>query len=77
MKKIIIISILVLMLAGAFYWWEIRPFLAYKECGNYASEKYSKIVESSAFKSATDVRLALDFYEEAFKSCLRKKGINK
>lgn len=70
-KLIIIISILVLIGAGLFYWFQVRPAMIYSECNWEALEKAKR--NSGYSEEAYNP----DIYEHFFKKCLRNKGISK
>lgn len=68
--SIFIISLIII--GGAFYWFQLRPSHIYSNC-------YKKAVEA-AIKKCTDCsegRFKIDDYDTYYKMCLRKYGINK
>lgn len=59
-----LIVIVLILLAGGFYWYEWRPMKMIKECNN-------KAVNEAKDKPAEAV---VNFYEFSYKLCLRIKG---
>jgi len=61
---------IIILLAGLFYWYQIRPTLIYRECNGRALEQ--------AVESHLEGKSELaDIYETAYKLCLKEKGINR
>lgn len=73
-----------LIIAGLFYWYQIRPAYIYSYC-NYKAKEDAKEslrikveIGADVYKDAVEKELHLkDDYEYAYKKCLREKGINK
>lgn len=59
-EKVIILMILFILSLG-FYWYSLRPYLAKKDCVEYA-EKFSRSSGSQSF-------------EELYEHCILKKGL--
>ncbi len=66
--KTVLITFCIVIL-GAFYWYEIRPAIAYSKCSE-------KATELTAEKSGSSEQLN-NFYNITYKLCLRNKGIEK
>lgn len=78
-----IISIILLIGFGLFYWYEVRPSRIYSFCNKEAQEKAielmkTKVKISPKYKEFSEKGLFLkDDYESYYKKCLREKGIGK
>jgi|GEM_PF-1420840 len=82
-----VILLIILIGLGLFYWYQIRPSMIYSKCHNEATEKTRKVVEI-VFKGGEKgekVRMISlknlideldEIYEDLYKQCLRKRGIN-
>ena len=68
------ILMVLLIIGGAFYWYEWRPSRAYVECNQKSEEWLKKHAEENP---SGDAREAVDIYNFKYKNCLRGKGINK
>ncbi len=62
----LIIVIVLILLAGYFYWFQWRPNQITKQCNKEAVEKAK---EPEAFNQAIKI------YDALYKSCLREKGL--
>lgn len=60
-----LIVVLILLIAGAFYWYELRPTMIVKECGVSIREA-----------SENGIPVSADTADDFFKACMRMKGIN-
>jgi uncharacterized protein YxeA len=67
--KIALLIVLVIVIGGAFYWYELRPSIIKKSCYNVAVE--------AAIKKANNVdkKFSKDDYDVYYKWCLQKKGL--
>lgn len=74
-------SIIIIILFFSFYWFELRPSLAKKQCHHYAIRKAVdwyryKHEDNKAFKKNIENEVYdLDDYEHRYKQCLKSKGI--
>ena len=75
-KKIKIIAIFLLVvgvIAGLFYWFEIREYLAIRNCGK---DNFQYIMNNKGkVKTYEDHKVILDLTEWKFFNCLNRKGI--
>ena len=62
---------LFLVLALFFYWFQIRPSQLFSECNKIALEKTKERFGN------TFVNTARDYYESAYKQCLRDRGMER
>ena len=67
-----IILLVVLVVAGLFYWYSLRPSFIKKDCYNVATEK-AKGKRKEA--GATDGKFSKDDYDAYYKFCLQKNGL--
>lgn len=65
-----IVIFVLLLVAGAFYWWEWRPAKAREKCGNLALD----ISLTAAVVSPTP-SVTYDSYNHVFKNCMDRKGV--
>ncbi len=63
--------LVVVAVAGTFYWYQVRPSEIYSKCGNSAKEKTVEALEKGP------VAQFKDFYDLVYLACLRSEGINK
>lgn len=66
------IILIVLIIGGAFYWYQIRPAKIYSNCDKEARDSIKTI--SGSLHTTSEFK---DFYDIKYGSCLRNKGINK
>lgn len=68
MKKALIknkyLVIIVLIVAGLFYWFQIRPAMARSECDTQSREYFK-----------THTRAPATFYNYLYEACLHQKGL--
>ncbi|PIU01957.1 hypothetical protein COT68_00480 [bacterium (Candidatus Torokbacteria) CG09_land_8_20_14_0_10_42_11] len=62
----LITTIISILLAGYFYWFQWRPSQIAKQCNKEAVKKA---------KDADDGNQAIKIYDARYKSCLREKGL--
>jgi len=67
--KIGLIAILVISIAGAFYWFEWRPTQIRKECNIKASQ------ETSAAEEKLQGTEGISLYNFSYNLCIRMKGL--
>ena len=78
-----IILIIILVGAGLFYFYQIRPAQIYSKCHKTAVEEAIKIMKSKSEITSTYKEMAekemyfKDDYDYTYKQCLRERGINK
>lgn len=78
--KLSLITLIIIIVGGYFYWFQIRPFFAYRSCHEIAGdkaqdwykEKYPHLTKN--IKKGVYEKKDYEFY---YKQCLRKKGLNK
>ena len=68
--ELALLTVLVIVISGTFFWYEVRPARISNEC-NWESIEKSKEV------SVFDSRYNIDTYEHYYKRCLRDKGLEK
>lgn len=75
-----IIIVIIGILGGVFYWYQIRPTRIYSKC-DYASRMlamdYYKSVYPYKTSEISQGMYLVENYESYYKQCLRSKGINK
>ena len=64
----LIVIIIITILVGLFYWFQLRPSLIVKSCNKEAVKKASEIQNGNE---------AIEIYDARYKSCLRSKGLVK
>ncbi len=69
-NKLILFVFIGVLLAGAFYWYEVRPSSTKNECSKIAEEKVSSTKFYSFGEDAEKARDYNAFYQE----CLQKGG---
>jgi hypothetical protein len=62
-KNLVLVIILLGIVAGLFYWLQVRPYLAIKGCNQFAKD----VIEAKLVDG--------DTYDVAYRMCLRDKGI--
>ncbi|HRR94800.1 MAG TPA: hypothetical protein P5083_01520 [Candidatus Paceibacterota bacterium] len=71
-----VILIILLIIFGLFYWFQIRPSKIYSECGELAAHDALDMMDQQ--NSLVSQFMEYDnFYDSFYKLCLRVKGINK
>lgn len=75
--RIGLLTILAISVAGAFYWYGIRPSIIKKDCYNNAKEKaIEKQGGSTALgRLANDGKFTKDDYDTYYRWCLEKYGL--
>jgi len=90
-KKYWLVIIIILIIGGVFYWFQIRPSMAYSVCHYKAESQAQKLYEdrigdkyyvSEAEKEKDKDKIKqgyylIDDYDYAYKQCLRTRGINR
>ena len=71
-KKIILGIILLLILGGIIYWYEVRPAMIRNQCSWKAWNKMSNVWEKGLGGLPT---VYSAYYELIYRNCIRNKGI--
>jgi len=80
------VILIILIILGAFYWYQIRPSIIYSKCeklaiGDAINQYISRAKLGSSSSYSWEMALKQwynkDDYDFAYKMCLREKGINK
>ena len=75
MKKKIILAIIVIgIIGGAIYYYEIRPAMIRSDCNWTAYEPMLKVWGEN--KTTGSPQLYSAYYELLYRNCIRNKGIN-
>lgn len=79
--KITVIAILALVItAGSFYWFQLRPYKTYSACSKEATEKALDYEREEGDKEDKEFAKKGRYYQEDYdiyyNRCLRLKGIN-
>ncbi len=69
MNKNVLAGVLVVVVIGGFYWFQIRPTQIKKECSTTVSEKLAKI------EGPRDIKEWQDMYDLSYEKCLNSRGI--
>ena len=69
--KTLLVIIAIASVTGLFYWYGVKPSVAYRECNEKAIEFLDDV---SPGKLDTEKGVAL--YEFSFDTCLRERGMN-
>ena len=80
-----IVILIILIGAGLFYWYQVRPARIYSYCHWEAEESAREILKKKVeieynptyLKAIEEGMYLKDDYESQYKQCLREKGINK
>jgi len=78
-----VILIILLIVFGLFYWFQIRPSIIYSDCNRIAADKAEKLLKTKSemeggykYKEAAEKELFLkDDYDSYYEKCLREKGL--
>ncbi len=65
------ILLVIFIVVGCFYWYELRPSIIYSRCNNEAIKETDEILGSYEYSGA-----GRDLYNIKYSVCLRSKGVN-
>ena len=76
-----LLAVLIIFIAGAFYWYEFRPNQIKQKCAEIAIESAEELIKtkaelSSQYRDIAEKGLYLkDDYKAYYESCLNKQGL--
>ncbi len=73
-KKIVISLIIAIIVISLFYWFELRPYFAVKECGELERATYTDNSKGRS-NSSNGMLLLKEMSDFMFSLCIHSKGI--
>lgn len=67
------IIMIILIIGGGFYWFQIRPNKIYVKCNEESRNKLNELTKKNGLETINEMK---SFYDTTYNMCIRSKGIN-